>query len=244
MKTFLVSTFVACLAAAAPTALWAADDHHEQGDQQRGQHSAQPAQQAPTGGVLRGQGGGRNAQPTAERASGPTGGTYRGQGNGRSAHSAQFAPSPEMGGGRTRNRVTTQQPGMFQGPTGQSAMPSHNRRATTDARFGAPTQTTQRSATRNRANVDVASYRRNFTAERRYSYGNYNAPQGYAYHRYNYGDRLPDEYFARDFWIVNYLNFGLISPPDGYVWVRYGSDAVLIDEDTGDIVQVVYNQFY
>ena len=29
----------------------------------------------------------------------------------------------------------------------------------------------------------------------------------------------------------------LYAPPDGYVWVRYGPDAVLIDEDTGEIVQ-------
>ncbi len=92
--------------------------------------------------------------------------------------------------------------------------------------------------------VDVTSYHKNVTAERQYHFGTYNAPQGYAYHRYSYGDRLPQGYYAQNFWITSYLNFGLITPPDGYVWVRYGPDAVLIDEDTGEIVQIVYDQFY
>jgi hypothetical protein len=33
-------------------------------------------------------------------------------------------------------------------------------------------------------------------------------------------------------------------PPPGTVWVRYGSDAVLIDRDTGEVIRVVYNIFY
>jgi Ni/Co efflux regulator RcnB len=48
-----------------------------------------------------------------------------------------------------------------------------------------------------------------------------------------HGDRLPREYWAQNYWLNNYLNFGLIAPPDGYVWVRYGPDAVLIDERHG-----------
>ena len=103
---------------------------------------------------------------------------------------------------------------------------------------------TGRSTTRTRAAVDVTSYHKNVTAERQYHFGSYNAPQGYAYHRYSYGESLPQGYYAQSFWITNYLNFGLIAPPDGYVWVRYGPDAILLDEDTGEIVQIVYDQFY
>ncbi len=93
-------------------------------------------------------------------------------------------------------------------------------------------------------NVNIGAYRRNITAQHHYHFGTYRAPRGYSYHRFSYGDRLPQEYFARDYWIVSFGDFGLMSPPDGYVWVRYGPDAVLIDEYTGEIVQIVYGQFY
>lgn len=92
--------------------------------------------------------------------------------------------------------------------------------------------------------VDIATYRRNVTARLRFHYGDYRAPAGYAYRRWSYGERLPAVYFGRDYWIPNYLNFGLPWAPDGYVWVRYGSDAILIDEYTGEIVQVDYGVFY
>ncbi len=95
-----------------------------------------------------------------------------------------------------------------------------------------------------RTNVDVSSYRKAFDSPNHYHYGDYHGPAGYSYHRWNYGDNLPREYWAQNYWIGNFLNFGLIAPPDGYVWVRYGPDAVLIDEDTGEIIQVEYGVFY
>ena len=117
-------------------------------------------------------------------------------------------------------------------------------RATTGNAGRVPSSNTERATTRTHSNVDVSSYRRNITAHHRYHFGNYRAPQGYSYHRYSYGDRLPGGYFGRDFWIVDFAGYGLREPPDGYVWVRYGSDAVLIDEYTGEIVEIVYDQFY
>lgn len=58
-----------------------------------------------------------------------------------------------------------------------------------------------------------------------------------------YGQRLPSLYFARDYWLTNYVSFGLIAPPDGFIWVRFGPDALLIDQYTGEIVQVQYGIF-
>jgi Ni/Co efflux regulator RcnB len=37
--------------------------------------------------------------------------------------------------------------------------------------------------------------------------------------------------------------FELPAPPPGCVWVRYGDDALLVDADTGEIVEVVYDLF-
>ena len=92
--------------------------------------------------------------------------------------------------------------------------------------------------------VDVSSFHKNIDAPNHFHYGNYNGPPGYVYHRWGYGDRLPQGYWAQQYWIGNFFNFGLLAPPDGYVWVRYGPDAVLIDENTGEIIEVEYGLFY
>ncbi len=95
-----------------------------------------------------------------------------------------------------------------------------------------------------RRTVDVSRYNRNFAAARRFHVATYRQPYGYSYRRYSYGQHLPRSYFGRNFWLSNFLIYGLFSPPPGYIWVRYGPDALLIDEETGEIVQVQYNMFY
>jgi Ni/Co efflux regulator RcnB len=95
-----------------------------------------------------------------------------------------------------------------------------------------------------RRTVDVSRWNRNFDAPHRYRARSYDAPRGYYYQRYSYGQRLPRIYYARNFWLMDFVMFGLFSPPEGYIWVRYGPDALLIDEETGEIVQVQYNVFY
>jgi Ni/Co efflux regulator RcnB len=90
----------------------------------------------------------------------------------------------------------------------------------------------------------VAGLRRNVTAAHRFHAGVYRAPAGYHYQRWSYGAFLPAIYWGRDFWITDFLAFGLFAPPDGYIWVRYGPDALLIDQYTGEIIQVDYGVFY
>jgi Ni/Co efflux regulator RcnB len=94
------------------------------------------------------------------------------------------------------------------------------------------------------AHIDISTYHRNITSERHFHYGDYHAPAGYEYRRWNYGERLPAIYFAQQYWIANYWNFGLAWAPDGCEWIRFGPDAILVDVDTGEIVQVVYGVFY
>ncbi len=95
-----------------------------------------------------------------------------------------------------------------------------------------------------RQQVNIQQYHRNFNAPRRYRAEVYRWRDGNSYRRYGYGQRLPRHYFIRNFWVANFLAYDLFSPPPGYVWVRYGPDALLIDQDTGEIVQVRYNMFY
>jgi Ni/Co efflux regulator RcnB len=94
-------------------------------------------------------------------------------------------------------------------------------------------------------NVNINVYRRNFESPRRYRHGKYRWPRGYDYRRYHYGQRLPVIFWRdRDYWLLDFIAFGLFAPPPGYVWVRYGPDALLIDTYSGEIIQVRYNVFY
>lgn len=92
--------------------------------------------------------------------------------------------------------------------------------------------------------VAVSHLRRNFRSPRRYHFGAYRHPGGWYAHRWTYGQRLPRGWYSHDYWITDWALFGLIAPPDDYQWVRVGDDAVLIDADTGEIVQVDYDVFY
>lgn len=58
------------------------------------------------------------------------------------------------------------------------------------------------------------------------------APGGWgAYRRPVRGWVLPNYWVAGGFWISDWSNWGLSSPPYGYNWVRYYDDAVLVDRD-------------
>lgn len=99
---------------------------------------------------------------------------------------------------------------------------------------------------RSHNNVHINFNRHNVTASHHYRYrgGHYRWPGGYHYQRWSFGMTLPSIFWGRDYWIDDYEDYGLGYPPPGCVWVRYGNDAILIDEDTGEILEVVYGQFY
>ena len=154
----------------------------------------------------------------------------------RSAHVTTTNNSPTVMSAHVNNQVNTQSNFSQQG-TGK--------RGHTGSGGGAANNAMQGSAGRGgHANVDLHTYQRNFSAPHHFHAGNYNAPQGYSYQRWSFGMRLPSMYFGHNHWISDYNAYDLMDPPDGYVWVRYGPDALLIDEDTGEIVQVEYDVFY
>ncbi|MGI8841955.1 MAG: RcnB family protein [Caulobacteraceae bacterium] len=93
--------------------------------------------------------------------------------------------------------------------------------------------------------VDVTPYRRVVQAPRRYRIARpWIAPRGYAYRRYGLGQRVPTALLAASFFLPNFGLYGLQAPPYGYVWVRDGSDAVLVDRRTGEVIQAQYGLFY
>jgi Ni/Co efflux regulator RcnB len=91
---------------------------------------------------------------------------------------------------------------------------------------------------------DFSAFHRNFNAPQRYRAPLYNRPRGWYSHRWTYGEFLPSLFWAPDYWLNDYMDFGLPPPPPGTVWVRDGSDALLIDRYSGEIIQVAYGVFY
>lgn len=87
-------------------------------------------------------------------------------------------------------------------------------------------------------------FHRSFRAPRRFHAPQYRRPSGWYYRRWAFGDILPSMFWARDYWLDDYEDYDLPPPPYGAVWVRVGNDALLIDEDTGEVITVEYDVFY
>ena len=87
-------------------------------------------------------------------------------------------------------------------------------------------------------------FHRDFNAERHFHAGAYRRPGGWYPHHWVYGEFLPGLFWTRNYWLLDYVDFGLPPPPYGAVWVRVGDDALLIDQDTGEIITVEYGVFY
>ena len=69
-------------------------------------------------------------------------------------------------------------------------------------------------------------------------------PQGYYYRPWYYGQILPFGWFASQWWINDYYDYDLPVPPYGYEWVRNGPDALLVDVNTGEVVEDIPGAFY
>ncbi len=182
--------------------------------------NAPAAQHGDRGGEHRG-----GAQQTAPAAAAPTvpAAQHNNGGNGRqdSSHRGDRGNNPAFN--NNNNRPDNNR--------GNNNRFDNNRRANDSNRGG------------NRAR-DFNSYQRNFSSPRRYNAPRYRRPAGWYSHRWTYGERLPPAFFVRNYWIDDFFDYGLVSPPYGAVWVRYGSDALLIDEESGEVIQVVYGVFY
>jgi Ni/Co efflux regulator RcnB len=91
--------------------------------------------------------------------------------------------------------------------------------------------------------VDRGAYNHNFQAARTFQIGPYHPPRGWTGRQWAYGQILPRAYWAAPYIIGDYWLFALEVPPAGYEWVRDGADAILVNVDTGEILQVEYGVF-
>ena len=90
---------------------------------------------------------------------------------------------------------------------------------------------------------DRGAYQHNFQAARSYKVGPYQRPSGWVNRHWGYGDRLPRAYWGTQYLLADYWLFGLEVPPVDYEWVRVGSDALLINTSTGEVLQAEYGVF-
>lgn len=97
--------------------------------------------------------------------------------------------------------------------------------------------------TRPAAGFDRGQYQHNFRAARSFHIGPYHRPAGWLARRWAFGMTLPRAYFAASYLIADYWLFALEVPPAGYEWVRDDTDALLVNIDTGEILQVEYDVF-
>jgi len=95
-----------------------------------------------------------------------------------------------------------------------------------------------------RGHVNVAHFHKVFRAPHRYRIGAWRAPRGFTYRRFGIGERVPAVLLVADFFLTDFALYGLEAPPPEYVWVRDGSDAVLVDRYTGEVIEVEYDVFY
>ncbi|MBW6523931.1 RcnB family protein [Sphingomonas sp. RHCKR47] len=91
---------------------------------------------------------------------------------------------------------------------------------------------------------DWSGYRNSNRAA--YRLPRYYAPYGWngGYRRFGVGARLSSVLFAQSYWIDDPFAYRLPEPYGPYRWVRYYNDAILVDIDTGEIVDVINDLFW
>ena len=84
-----------------------------------------------------------------------------------------------------------------------------------------------------------------YRSQNRYRYQGYYRPQvGFYSHNWGFGEFLPRGWYGPDYRLGDWWSYSLPYPPLGYDWVRVGDDALLIDQFTGRVVQVVRSLFW
>jgi Ni/Co efflux regulator RcnB len=83
-----------------------------------------------------------------------------------------------------------------------------------------------------------------FWSPDRFHAGSYRAPYGFYARNWGFGDFLPRGWFGESYFIGDFVDYDLPYPPPGFEWVRVGDDAIMVDQYTGRIVQVVRGIFW
>jgi Ni/Co efflux regulator RcnB len=88
------------------------------------------------------------------------------------------------------------------------------------------------------------AYPHSFRSGHRFHVRPYIRPPHFYAHIWNFGEFLPQAWYAPEYLIEDWWDYDLPAPPYGYDWVRVGDDALLIDEYDGRVVQAVRDLFW
>lgn len=239
MKRLLMMTAaIALIATTADAQSWRDGQGRGEGRgqwRQQQQQQAAPQQQAQSsdqgrGGRRGGDGSGRRdrgaqqqQQPQVQQAQ-PTQQSFRAEGSGRRGGDRQYDRRND--GQRDGGQWSGQWSGQSRGGYAQGNAWSSNDRGRSQYRGGYQSQR-------------GSSWR----APQRYRAYAWRAPRGYAYSRFSYGMILPSAFWATDYVLRDYWNYGLPQPPPGLRWIRVGSDALLVDR-SGYVVEAAYDLFW
>ena len=108
------------------------------------------------------------------------------------------------------------------------------------------TTTTPEGSTTTRTTTSddgYTQYRKTVTSTHHYNAGPYEAPQGFSYTRFTVGQRVPHELLIGNDELADYSQYRLVAPPEGLIWIRDGGDALLVDRQSGEVVQADYGLF-
>jgi Ni/Co efflux regulator RcnB len=118
--------------------------------------------------------------------------------------------------------------------------------AQTDTEKSTTTETTPAGTTQTttmQSNDGYKQYRRTITTTKHYNAGVFMAPSGYTYTRYAIGQRVNGDLLGNDYVLNSYGDYSLQAPPTGLTWIRVGDDALLVDRNTGEVVESDYGLF-
>jgi Ni/Co efflux regulator RcnB len=119
--------------------------------------------------------------------------------------------------------------GQNPGPGGHGPTPTFNR--------------SPRPRDAGRTPYDGSAFPRVFQATRHFSVAPYVYPGGWYYRSWGYGDFLPRGWFAPGYYL-DWGSYGLPPPPAGCEWIQEGTDALLVDVWTGEVLSVEPGVFY
>lgn len=129
------------------------------------------------------------------------------------------------------------------GVTAAIAQPDGTTQQTTTT-VQTPTGVDKTTTTTTTDSDGYVQYRKTVTSKKHYDAAAFVAPSGYTYTRYAVGDHVSTPLLHGNVILNDYQSYALEAPPAANLeWIRNGRDALLIDNNTGEVVQADYGLF-
>jgi Ni/Co efflux regulator RcnB len=126
------------------------------------------------------------------------------------------------------------------GTTAAYAQPDTSTTRETTTTPAGTTQTTTHTMT---SDDGYTQYRKTVTSTKHYDAGAFVAPSGYTYEKFAVGDHVSPLLMHGNVALTDFQTYQLTVPPAGTMWIRDGSDALLVDTNTGEVIQAQYDLF-